>query len=94
MSRDWFPILAVAAPVVVAIVKSVRIAREDQRLAVIRLGAFHRVAGPGLVILMPGVEKGTTVDLESIGPGGSWRALSPGDLEARVRAAAGAMGVL
>jgi regulator of protease activity HflC (stomatin/prohibitin superfamily) len=93
MSGDWFPILAVAAPVVIAMVKSVRIVKENQRLAVLRLGTFHRVAGPGLVILMPGVEKGTTVDLESIGPGGSWRAISPQELEARVRAAAGVMGI-
>lgn len=85
MKGDWFPILAVAAPVVIALVKSVRIVREDQRLAVLRLGTFHRVAGPGLVILVPGVEKAVTVDLESIGPGGSWRALSPQELEERVR---------
>ena len=94
MKGDWFPILAVAAPLVIALVKSVRIVKEDQRLAVLRLGTFHRVAGPGLVILLPGVEKGATVDLESIGPGGSWRAMSPQEVEARIRASVGGLGGL
>ena len=85
MTKDWLPLLALAAPVAMALARSVRIVKEDQRLAVLRLGTFHRVAGPGLVILVPGVEKGVTVDLESIGPGGSWRALSPQELEERVR---------
>ncbi len=42
---------------------ALRIVPEYQRLALFRLGRFIRVAGPGLVVLVPFVDLGVRVDL-------------------------------
>lgn len=41
----------------------IRIVPEYQRLVVLRLGRVVRIAGPGLVFLVPFIEQGITVDL-------------------------------
>jgi regulator of protease activity HflC (stomatin/prohibitin superfamily) len=43
--------------------RSIRIVPEYQRLVVFRLGKLHATKGPGLVLLIPFIDKGTTVDL-------------------------------
>jgi regulator of protease activity HflC (stomatin/prohibitin superfamily) len=43
--------------------KAIKIVPEYQRLVVFRLGRLRATRGPGLVILIPFVEKGTIVDL-------------------------------
>jgi len=45
---------------------SVRILREYQRGVVFMLGRFWRVKGPGLVILIPGIQQMVTVDLRVV----------------------------
>jgi len=48
------PILAIIAVIVaVVLLRSVRIANEWQRAVVLQLGRFQRVAGPGLYLLIP-----------------------------------------
>ena len=64
---------------------SVRILRNDQRLDILRLGRFLRVAGPGLVWLIPIIDKGTKVNLDRDFPG--WQVLSSIELEERIKAA-------
>ncbi|MCC6004372.1 MAG: SPFH/Band 7/PHB domain protein [Thermofilum sp.] len=57
-------ILFVLVLVFVWIIASyIRIVPEYQRLVVLRLGRVVRIAGPGLVILVPFIEQGITVDL-------------------------------
>ena len=57
--------------------------KEDERIVVYRLGRFHRVAGPGLVMVLPIVELGAKVNLTLYMPG--WRGLPAGELNERVR---------
>ena len=56
--------LAVAVFIVVALLASaIRIVREYQRLVVFRLGRVLATKGPGLVILIPFIDKAVPVDL-------------------------------
>jgi regulator of protease activity HflC (stomatin/prohibitin superfamily) len=45
---------------------SVRILREYERAVVFQLGRFWRVKGPGLVLLIPGIQKMVRVDLRIV----------------------------
>ena len=61
------PALIIAAVVVffvlLVLVKAIRIVPEYQRIVVFRLGRLLGSKGPGLVLLIPFVDKGTIVDL-------------------------------
>jgi len=63
---------------------SMRILRNDQRLVILRLGRFLRVAGPGLVWIIPIIDKGIKVNLERDFPG--WQVLSTIELEEKIKA--------
>jgi len=63
---------------------SIRIVREDQRLVVLRLGRFLKIAGPGLVWLIPVIDKGTKVNLTRDFPG--WQALPKTELDEKIKA--------
>jgi regulator of protease activity HflC (stomatin/prohibitin superfamily) len=59
--------LGVAIVIVIALaVASLRILREYERGVVFQLGRFWRVKGPGLVILIPGVQQMVRVDLRTV----------------------------
>ena len=58
------------------IASSFRILREYQRGVVFMLGRFWRVKGPGLVLVIPGVQQMVRVDLRTV------RALDAQDLAA------------
>ncbi|HWK83600.1 MAG TPA: SPFH domain-containing protein, partial [Caldimonas sp.] len=45
---------------------SLRILREYQRGVVFQLGRFWRVKGPGMVILVPGVQQMVRIDLRTV----------------------------
>jgi|SoimicmetaTmtLAB_FD_contig_51_2405293_length_1569_multi_2_in_0_out_0_2 regulator of protease activity HflC (stomatin/prohibitin superfamily) len=49
--------------IVVVLVSAIKVVREYQRLVVFRLGRVIGVKGPGLVLLIPFVDKATSVDL-------------------------------
>ena len=49
--------------VVLLLAKAVRIVPEYQRLVVFRLGSLHATRGPGLILLIPFIDRGVTVDL-------------------------------
>ena len=70
----------------IAYANSIRIVHEAERLAVFRMGRFLRIAGPGLVVLVPSVDRAIRIKLNEKVPG--WQGLSPAELEARVREAA------
>ena len=57
---------AIAAIVIVIIVTSIRILREYERGVVFQLGRFWRVKGPGLVLLIPGIQQMVRVDLRTV----------------------------
>jgi regulator of protease activity HflC (stomatin/prohibitin superfamily) len=56
-----------AIVIVIALaVASLRILREYERGVVFQLGRFWRVKGPGLVLLIPGVQQMVRVDLRTV----------------------------
>lgn len=53
----------VLAPILILIMMAIRIVPEYQRLVVFRLGRLLGAKGPGLVLLIPGIDRGVRVDL-------------------------------
>jgi regulator of protease activity HflC (stomatin/prohibitin superfamily) len=43
-----------------------KILREYERAVVFRLGRFHKIKGPGLIILIPGIDKMVKVDMRTL----------------------------
>jgi len=52
--------------VVVLLASSVKILREYERAVVFLLGRFQRVKGPGLILLVPGIQQYVRVDLRTV----------------------------
>ena len=63
MSPALIIVIVLVFLVLMVVFKSIRIVPEYQRLVVFRLGRLLATKGPGLVILIPFVDKGTIVDL-------------------------------
>jgi len=61
--------------------KSIAITREGERLVVFRLGELLQVHPPGLVLLIPFVDRGVRVRVDQV-PG--WQTLSEGELQQRL----------
>ncbi len=61
------PIIAVAAGFAILILyNTIKILKEYERGVIFLLGRFQKVKGPGLIILIPGVQKMVKVDLRVI----------------------------
>jgi len=56
----------VAFVVIALIVASFRVLREHERGVVFQLGRFWEVRGPGLVIVVPGIQQMVRVDLRTV----------------------------
>ncbi|HMA88009.1 MAG TPA: slipin family protein [Burkholderiales bacterium] len=52
--------------VIVLVVSSLRILREYERGVVFMLGRFHKVKGPGLVVIIPGIQQMVRMDLRTM----------------------------
>ena len=74
--------LVVIILAVIFLSASVRVVKDHERMAVFGLGRFLRVLGPGLVFLIPVVDKGVRVNLSEKIPG--WQALSKEELGQKV----------
>ncbi len=83
MGLTLFAMLLMA---MIAYASSIRVVHDAERLVVFRLGRFLRVAGPGLVVFVPSVDRGMLVRLNEKVPG--WQGMAPAELEFRVRTAA------
>jgi regulator of protease activity HflC (stomatin/prohibitin superfamily) len=59
-------LLPLVAVLLVLFAMSIRILREYERAVVFQLGRFWRIKGPGLVILIPGIQKMVRVDLRIV----------------------------
>jgi regulator of protease activity HflC (stomatin/prohibitin superfamily) len=59
-----YAVFAVAFPVFLIAI-SVKVIREYERAVVFLLGRFQRVKGPGLIVLIPGVQQMVRVDLRT-----------------------------
>ncbi len=58
--------------------------REDERLAIVRFGRFLKVAGPGIVMILPWIDRGIRVNLSKDLPG--WQGLSKTELDEKIKA--------
>ena len=56
----------IAALVIVILYNTIKILKEYERGVVFFLGRFQKVKGPGLIILIPGIQKMTKVDLRVV----------------------------
>lgn len=63
MFMSYVPFIVI---IVLLLLSSVKILNEFERGVVFRLGSFAGVRGPGLIILIPGVEKMIKVDLRVV----------------------------
>jgi regulator of protease activity HflC (stomatin/prohibitin superfamily) len=61
-----FAVIAVIAVVAIVAGASIRILREYERAVVFRLGRLLAVKGPGLVLLIPAIDRMVRVDLRTI----------------------------
>ncbi|MGA7965754.1 MAG: slipin family protein [Gammaproteobacteria bacterium] len=60
------PILVAVAIVVLIILSAIKILKEYERGVIFLLGKFQAVKGPGLIIVVPGIQQMTRVDLRVI----------------------------
>lgn len=74
-------LIALGAVVLVAAL-GLRVVPEGQRLAVLRLGTYAGLRGPGIVFVLPFIDRVTRLTLDRDVPG--WRALSEEQLRAEV----------
>ncbi len=64
---DYLPIWAIPlALLAILLFNSIKILREYERGVVFQLGRFWRVKGPGLIILIPGIQTIERVDLRTV----------------------------
>jgi len=77
-------LLVICAVAILFVVSSIKVVKESQRAVIFRLGQLVGVGGPGLVFLVPVVDKVKIVDLNQWVP--EWQALSKTELDERVKA--------
>jgi len=58
-------VLGAIVLIVILLALSIKILREYERAVVFLLGRFQRVAGPGLIIIIPGIQQIVRVDLRT-----------------------------
>jgi len=77
-----WPAVAFFVSLFIFLLPNIRIAQEGERLVVFRLGRFHRILGPGLNLIIWGVEMPRRVELNTVVP--DWQSLSEEELSARI----------
>jgi regulator of protease activity HflC (stomatin/prohibitin superfamily) len=68
---------------ILLILASIKTVKDDERLVVFRLGRFFKILGPGVVLIIPIVDKGVRVNLSEKIPG--WQALSKEELNEKLK---------
>src|SRR3954469_2417715 len=66
MTAIFVVLIIIVAVVVAAAASSVRILREYERAVVFRLGRLLGEKGPGIVVLIPGVDRMVRIDLRTV----------------------------
>jgi regulator of protease activity HflC (stomatin/prohibitin superfamily) len=75
-------LLVLIVLLIIILAKAIKVVREDQRLAIFRLGRLFTIAGPGLVLVIPGADKCVKVNLPENIPG--WQGYSKAELDERI----------
>ncbi len=52
--------------IIILVVTSLRVLREYERGVIFMLGRFHKVKGPGLIIVIPGIQQMVRMDLRTV----------------------------
>jgi len=68
----------------ITMIISLKTLREDERLVIIRLGRFFKITGPGIVMILPLIDRGIRVNLSRDLPG--WLGLSKVELDGKIKA--------
>ncbi len=61
-----FNLIYIAAFVLFILFLTIKVVTEYERLVVFRLGKFHKVKGPGLVFIIPGIDRTMKVGLRTV----------------------------
>jgi regulator of protease activity HflC (stomatin/prohibitin superfamily) len=78
LSSYWLIIL-----LIIIAFMSLKTLRDDERLVIFRLGRFFKIVGPGLVLMIPLIDKGVKINLSKEIPG--WQGLSKDELDMRIK---------
>ena len=78
LSFYWLVIL-----LIIVAFMSLKSLRDDERLVIFRLGRFFKIVGPGLVLVIPIIDKGAKINLSKEIPG--WQVLSREELDMRIK---------
>ena len=60
------PMIVVIVLVIMFLASAIRVLNEYERAVVFRLGRVRDVKGPGLIIIIPGIDKVVKVDMRTI----------------------------
>ena len=60
------PLIVVIVLVVMFLAAAIKILNEYERAVIFRLGRIREVKGPGLIIIIPGVDKMVRIDMRTI----------------------------
>lgn len=63
---DFYPIILIVAATAIFFSQAIRVLKEYERGVVFRLGRFSNVKGPGLIILIPFIDKMEKVSLRTV----------------------------
>jgi regulator of protease activity HflC (stomatin/prohibitin superfamily) len=66
ISEILFGWASIALPILILLAASIRILREYERGVVFLVGRFWRVKGPGLIVIIPGIQQMVRVDLRTV----------------------------
>lgn len=75
-------LIVIAALVAIAAFKGIKIVDENHRLVIYRLGKLVGVRGPGLLLIVPFIDKGLRLNLDHAIPG--WQGLPEQQLNDRI----------
>lgn len=62
---------------------TIKLAREEHRIVIFRLGRFYTVSGPGVVFVIPLIDRGIKIDLNELPY--NWENLSKEKLEEQIK---------
>ena len=68
---------------IIILIMSIKVVREDYRYVIFRIGKFFRIVGPGLILILPFVDKVVKVNLSEAIPG--WQTLSEEQLNEKIK---------
>ncbi|MGC8764557.1 MAG: slipin family protein [Brevinematia bacterium] len=58
--------IGIAVAILIFLFSMIKIVTEYERLVVFRLGKYYRVKGPGIVIIIPGIDRAVKVSLRTV----------------------------